>query len=153
MFIWAYLENRFGIGARARPTGYSIQDFIGEWNQSIQAIEQNSAVTNQKVLLGPSTCCNIDQKWSIDQVIAAGYMTTFSNQLKQLTVQYYPNGESRFSNVLRIKWANKCCRQLRRRRPSSCTDYLLRIPDAYYGDKLCEAVFKCVGCAEQGFIK
>ncbi len=93
---FAYINHRFGIGARARPTNYSIQDFFGEWNQSIQAIQQNNAVKNEKILLGPSTCCNIDGKWSIDQVIAAGYMSIYSSQLKQIAVQYYPNRESRF---------------------------------------------------------
>ncbi|KAF9506580.1 glycoside hydrolase family 79 protein [Hydnum rufescens UP504] len=81
----------FGIGARARPTGYSPQNFISETQQSVYAMGNNSAIKNQMILLGPSICCNIDGQWSIDQVLAAGYLTDFSAQLAQLAVQYYPN--------------------------------------------------------------
>ncbi|KAF8324445.1 uncharacterized protein EI90DRAFT_2934654 [Cantharellus anzutake] len=104
-----------------RPTGYSIQNFMSEWNQSIQVMQQDSAITNESILIGPSICCDIDGQWSIDQVINAGYISTFNKQLKQLAVQYYPNdncagynpptAQSIFPNYLMHTMATNSVRQ------------------------------------------
>lgn len=50
-------------------------------------------ISNQDVLLGPSVCCNPqDEQWSIDDVIQAGFIDRFAQELKILSVQKYPNG-------------------------------------------------------------
>ena len=53
-------------------------------------------LTNPQILLGPSICCNVDpviSPWSIDQVIAAGFVSGFNTNLKIVGVQHYPRGK------------------------------------------------------------
>ncbi|KAF8332661.1 uncharacterized protein EI90DRAFT_2917640 [Cantharellus anzutake] len=90
----------YGIGARSRPQGYSIGNFMDEWGAAIAAMQQNPGITNPQILLGPTVCCNIDGLWSIDQVIQAGYVTGFNNQLRVLAVQRYPHDNCAVDNPL-----------------------------------------------------
>lgn len=59
---------------------------------------QTSEITNKQILLGPSICCNLDGLWSIDQVLQSGYINTFNNVLKDITVQRYPNANCQGAN-------------------------------------------------------
>ena len=66
---------------------------MDEWGAAIAAMQQSPGIHDSQILLGPTVCCDIDQLWSIDQVIQAGFVTGFTDQLKVLAVQRYPHGE------------------------------------------------------------
>ncbi|KAF8316085.1 hypothetical protein DL93DRAFT_2078303 [Clavulina sp. PMI_390] len=50
-----------------------------------------SSLSREKILLGPSTCCESAENWRITDVLNAGYMTTYSQSLSHLAVQRYPS--------------------------------------------------------------
>ncbi|KAG8892735.1 hypothetical protein FRB99_002468 [Tulasnella sp. 403] len=69
-----------------RPPTYSIQDYFGEFQHMVTDLEAQN-LQSQKILLGPSVCCN----WSTQQVLDAGYLTTFAAVMKIIGVMHYPN--------------------------------------------------------------
>ncbi|KAG8991071.1 hypothetical protein FRB90_001480 [Tulasnella sp. 427] len=61
---------------------YSIADFFNETNYMIGDLP-----VQQPNIVGPSVCC----EWTIDEVLNAGYMDQFSNQLNFIDVMHYPH--------------------------------------------------------------
>ncbi|KAG8951956.1 hypothetical protein FRC04_005289 [Tulasnella sp. 424] len=61
---------------------YSITDFLNETNYMIGDLP-----IQQPNIVGPSVCC----EWTIDQLLDAGYMDQFTNQLKFVDVMHYPH--------------------------------------------------------------
>lgn len=61
---------------------YSIADFMNETNYMIQDLP-----VQHPNIVGPSVCC----QWTVDQVLDAGYMSQFNNQLNIIDVMHYPN--------------------------------------------------------------
>jgi hypothetical protein len=57
------------------------------------SLSNNTQIKRQQILLAPSICCNIPGNWSIEDVLAAGFLQEFGTHLAQLSVQHYPYGE------------------------------------------------------------
>ncbi|KAF8320735.1 hypothetical protein DL93DRAFT_2073392 [Clavulina sp. PMI_390] len=81
----------YGQQFRARPFDYWIPQYIGEWDEVIPAIQNNTQVTRQSILLAPSICCDISGNWSVTDLLDAGFMDDFGSNLAALSIQHYPN--------------------------------------------------------------
>ncbi|KAF8316086.1 hypothetical protein DL93DRAFT_2056676, partial [Clavulina sp. PMI_390] len=81
----------FGVGFRERPDSYPINEYMAEFSNVTTALLADSNLSREKILLGPSTCCESAENWRITDVLDAGYMTTYSQSLSHLAVQRYPS--------------------------------------------------------------
>lgn len=68
----------------ARPTTYSVNDYIDEYQAMIYAMGNDTGITNKKSVIGPSVCC----KWSLDDVIGAGY-SKFLDVMAYISAEHY----------------------------------------------------------------
>ncbi|CUA67084.1 Beta-glucuronidase [Rhizoctonia solani] len=75
-----------------RPAPYPFDTYMNEWGTMANALATNPGYTNRNILMGPSTCCrSSNPNWHPEDLLAAGYLTRFANELKIVTVQRYPN--------------------------------------------------------------
>ena len=87
------MDEYASVRATLGNTGFHC--LIGFPQQVMPSLSNNSEITRQQVLLGPSICYNIWGNWSIYDVLNAGYLSNFSDHLSHLAVQHYPNGACR----------------------------------------------------------
>ncbi|KAF8316072.1 hypothetical protein DL93DRAFT_2193867 [Clavulina sp. PMI_390] len=80
----------FGAGLRGRPTSYTVKEYMAEFSNVTNAMLGESSLLRQKILVGPSTCCEVLWDWRISDVLSAGYLSTYSESLSHLAVQRYP---------------------------------------------------------------
>ncbi|KAG8944488.1 hypothetical protein FRC00_010559, partial [Tulasnella sp. 408] len=71
----------YSINQKKGPN-YAIPDFMGDTSYMVQ----NLTIT-EPILAGPSVCCF----WSIQQLLDAGYLNWFQQQLKYIDVMHYPD--------------------------------------------------------------
>ncbi|KZT51702.1 glycoside hydrolase family 79 protein [Calocera cornea HHB12733] len=70
-------------GDRPGFANYSVDDYIGDFGEEIAGMTGD---LQYPILGGPTICCN----WDLSSLAASGYLTTFSSQLKAITLQHYP---------------------------------------------------------------
>ncbi|KAE9409375.1 hypothetical protein BT96DRAFT_962470 [Gymnopus androsaceus JB14] len=75
-------------GQRPNVQNYTVQDYIGEYSAAVQDLSNTSAgdLVNGHSVAGPSICCS----WDLATLLQQGYLTAFTNVLKYITLQHYP---------------------------------------------------------------
>ncbi|KZO93818.1 glycoside hydrolase family 79 protein [Calocera viscosa TUFC12733] len=67
-----------------RPgSNYTVDDYMGDWAEEIEGMQGD---LQYPILGGPTICC----EWDLSALLSSGYLTTFSTQLKAITLQHYP---------------------------------------------------------------
>jgi len=70
-----------------RPTtSYTFDNYMSEFQQSVDQINATPGITNKDILLAPSSCCF----WNEADLFNAGFVDRFKDALKILAVQHYP---------------------------------------------------------------
>ncbi|CAE7142978.1 unnamed protein product [Rhizoctonia solani] len=87
-------------GHMKRPEPYSLEQYMTEWGSVSSALATNPKYSNHQMLMGPSTCCaGSNPEWDNVALANAGYLQRFSNELKVITVQRYPNNNCQIGSV------------------------------------------------------
>ncbi|KAG7450715.1 glycoside hydrolase family 79 protein [Guyanagaster necrorhizus] len=75
-------------GNRPLLQNYTVQDYIGEFSEVSDYLNNTSAgdLLNNQICSGPTICCD----WDLATLLQQGYLATFSNILKYITLQHYP---------------------------------------------------------------
>ncbi|SJL05293.1 uncharacterized protein ARMOST_08659 [Armillaria ostoyae] len=75
-------------GNRPGLQNYTVQDYIGEFSEVTNYLNDTSAgdILNTQICAGPTVCC----QWDLATLLQQGYLATFSNILKYITLQHYP---------------------------------------------------------------
>ena len=68
-----------------RPKNWTIQDYMGEFQVMIDAMNNDATIPNKNLLVGPSVCCS--DAWAPDIVFDAGYLNRFAQYLSAVAVQ------------------------------------------------------------------
>ncbi|CAE6440066.1 unnamed protein product [Rhizoctonia solani] len=69
-----------------RNSSYSMQDYMNDYQIMINDLN-GASLSNNQILIGPSTCCN----WNETDLFNLGYLTNYTANLKMVAVQRYPN--------------------------------------------------------------
>ncbi|KAJ4485502.1 hypothetical protein J3R30DRAFT_1367050 [Lentinula aciculospora] len=75
-------------GQRPSVSNYTVDDYIGEYSAALQDISNTTAgnLTNGHNVAGPTVCCS----WDLATLLEQGYLSNFTNVLKYITLQHYP---------------------------------------------------------------
>ncbi|KAJ3724281.1 hypothetical protein DFJ43DRAFT_1090436 [Lentinula guzmanii] len=67
---------------------YTVDDYIGEYSAALRDISNTTAgnLTSGHNVAGPTICCS----WDLATLLQQGYLSNFSNALKYITLQHYP---------------------------------------------------------------
>lgn len=68
-----------------RDPSYSIADYMTDFAKVSGDLGNAQSVQRKQTLVGPSICCN----WQIGDVLSAGYLSQFGQDLAQVSVQQY----------------------------------------------------------------
>lgn len=68
-----------------RNSSYSMDNYMNDYQTMINDLDA-AALTNNQVLVGPSTCCN----WNETDLFNLGYLSKYAANLKMVAVQKYP---------------------------------------------------------------
>ncbi|EJU00547.1 hypothetical protein DACRYDRAFT_108615 [Dacryopinax primogenitus] len=79
-----------------RDPNYGIPDYMTDFAKVEGDLMAASGVQRKETLIGPSICC----EWQIDDVLSAGYLTQFSQGLRQVSVQHYPANNCKLLGVI-----------------------------------------------------
>ncbi|KAF9057944.1 glycoside hydrolase family 79 protein [Panaeolus papilionaceus] len=77
-----------GHGHRPNIANYTTAIYIDEYKNVSSKLASTSAgnLLTKGILAGPTICCS----WNLDRLLDDGYVSTFNDQLKYVTVQHYP---------------------------------------------------------------
>ncbi|KAH7339431.1 glycoside hydrolase family 79 protein [Rhizoctonia solani] len=76
-----------------RNSSYSMENYMNDYQTMINDLN-GASLSNNQVLIGPSTCCN----WNETDIFNLGYLTTYAANLKMVAVQRYPNDNCKINN-------------------------------------------------------
>ncbi|KAJ3995158.1 hypothetical protein F5050DRAFT_1769303 [Lentinula boryana] len=67
---------------------YTVDDYIGEYSAALRDISNTTAgnLTDGHNVAGPTICCS----WDLATLLQQGYLSNFTNALKYITLQHYP---------------------------------------------------------------
>ncbi|KAJ3751063.1 hypothetical protein DFH05DRAFT_1532332 [Lentinula detonsa] len=67
---------------------YTVDDYIGEYSAALRDISNTTAgnLTSGHNVAGPTICCS----WDLATLLQQGYLSNFTNALKYITLQHYP---------------------------------------------------------------
>ncbi|KAF8608868.1 hypothetical protein BDV93DRAFT_551672 [Ceratobasidium sp. AG-I] len=68
-----------------RNSSYSMQNYMNDYQTMINDLN-GASLSNNQILIGPSTCCN----WNETDLFNLGYLTNYAANLKMVAVQKYP---------------------------------------------------------------
>ncbi|KAF8671099.1 Glycosyl hydrolase family 79 C-terminal beta domain [Rhizoctonia solani] len=89
-------------GHQKRPEPYTFEQYMDEWGSVAGALATNPGYSNHHMLMGPSTCCeSSNPRWNNLALAGAGYLQRFTNELKVVTVQRYPNNNCQIEGAIR----------------------------------------------------
>ncbi|KAJ4499327.1 hypothetical protein C8R41DRAFT_815319 [Lentinula lateritia] len=73
---------------RPNVVNYTVDDYIGEYSAALHDISNTTAgdLTNGHNVAGPTVCCD----WDLATLLDQGYLSNFTNVLKYITLQHYP---------------------------------------------------------------
>ncbi|KZV95942.1 hypothetical protein EXIGLDRAFT_765760 [Exidia glandulosa HHB12029] len=78
-----YLGHKYRIGT------YTVQDYLQEFQEVVDAINSNPNIHKKNMLGGPSVCCL--NEWHTDTLIDQyGYLDKFGSVLSTLIIEHYP---------------------------------------------------------------
>ncbi|CAE7105895.1 unnamed protein product [Rhizoctonia solani] len=69
-----------------RNSSYSMENYMNDYQTMINDLN-GASLSNNQILIGPSTCCN----WNETDIFNLGYLTTYAANLKMVAIQRYPN--------------------------------------------------------------
>ncbi|EUC64409.1 glycoside hydrolase family 79 protein [Rhizoctonia solani AG-3 Rhs1AP] len=69
-----------------RNSSYSMENYMNDYQTMINDLN-GASLTNNQILIGPSTCCN----WNETELFNLGYLTTYAANLKMVAIQRYPS--------------------------------------------------------------
>ncbi|CAE6465695.1 unnamed protein product [Rhizoctonia solani] len=69
-----------------RNSSYSMENYMNDYQTMINDLN-GASLSNNQILIGPSTCCN----WNETDIFNLGYLTNYAANLKMVAVQKYPN--------------------------------------------------------------
>lgn len=75
-------------GQRPGLANYTVTDYVQDFSTASKFLENTSAgnLIAQANFAGPTICCN----WDLATTLQQGWLSTFSKQLKYITLQHYP---------------------------------------------------------------
>ncbi|KAF5392638.1 hypothetical protein D9757_002134 [Collybiopsis confluens] len=75
-------------GQRPNVQNYTADDYIGEFAAAVQNISNTTAgnLADGHHVAGPTVCCD----WDLATLLQQGYLSNFTNELKYVTLQHYP---------------------------------------------------------------
>ncbi|KAJ3986343.1 hypothetical protein F5890DRAFT_1007130 [Lentinula detonsa] len=67
---------------------YTVDDYIGEYSAALRDLSNTTAgnLTSGHNVAGPTICCS----WDLATLLQQGYLSNFTNALKYITLQHYP---------------------------------------------------------------
>ncbi|KIK70366.1 glycoside hydrolase family 79 protein [Collybiopsis luxurians FD-317 M1] len=75
-------------GQRPAVQNYTVDDYISEFGAAVGDISNTTAgnLANGHNVAGPTVCCS----WDLATLLQQGYLSNFTNVLKYITLQHYP---------------------------------------------------------------
>ncbi|KAJ3819578.1 glycoside hydrolase family 79 protein [Lentinula raphanica] len=75
-------------GQRPNVQNYTVDDYIGEYSAALRGLSNTTAgnLTDGHNVAGPTVCCN----WDLATLLEQGYLSNFTDVLKYITLQHYP---------------------------------------------------------------
>ncbi|KAJ3754052.1 glycoside hydrolase family 79 protein [Lentinula raphanica] len=75
-------------GQRPNVQNYTVDDYIGEYSAALRGLSNTTAgnLTDGHNVAGPTVCCN----WDLATLLEHGYLSNFTDVLKYITLQHYP---------------------------------------------------------------
>ncbi|CAL1701104.1 unnamed protein product [Somion occarium] len=89
-------------GQRPNIANYTVNDYIGEYwtvfNQ-LKYTPQGDVLELDKIA-GPTICC----AWDLNAVLSSGWLTSFKDRLKYITLQHYPQDNCRSTHKYELDY-------------------------------------------------